>query len=91
MTEKKKTGATSKASSGAPNDPADIPPADTFEASGAIIEPAAKDGIDLAEPAVDSNPRAGTTNEMNRADFNDPRAVGRRVVEENLKTLAAQD
>jgi len=68
-----------------PKADAKIAPADTFEASGAVIEPAAKDGIDMEDPAVDSNPRAGTTVEMNRIDFNDPRAEGRRMVEENLK------
>ena len=69
-----------------PQAEANIAPADTFEASGAVIEPAAKDGIDMENPAVDSNPRAGTTVEMNRIDFNDPKAEGRKVVTDNLKS-----
>ena len=41
-------------------------------AAGAIIEPSVKEGVDLDHPAIDSNPRAGTTSEQNARDMNDP-------------------
>jgi hypothetical protein len=41
-------------------------------ASGAFIEPAIKQGIPTDHPAVDNNPRFGTSAVQNGADFNDP-------------------
>lgn len=64
--------------------PADIAPATDFEASGAVIEPGAKKGVDLKHPAVDNNPREGTTKDMNRIDFNDPTISDQEAVEKNL-------
>lgn len=32
--------------------------------------------VDMGHPAVDSDPRAGTTAEQNRIDFNDPTISG---------------
>lgn len=48
-------------------------PADQMDsASGAIIEPAIKESVDLDHPAFDDNPRKGTTAEQNARDMNDP-------------------
>lgn len=54
----------------APADPAPAPALD--EPSGAVIEPAVLDAVDVAHGSVDANPRAGTTADQNRIDFNDP-------------------
>lgn len=64
---------------------ADIAPATDFEASGAVIEPGAKKRVDMKHPAVDDNPREGTTKDMNRIDFNDPTITDEEAVIENLK------
>jgi hypothetical protein len=40
--------------------------------------------VDLDHPAVDNDPRANTTAEQNRIDFNDPTISGREAVERNL-------
>lgn len=40
--------------------------------------------VDMAHPAVDADPRAGTTAEQNRIDFNDPTIEGHEAVEKNL-------
>ncbi len=65
---------------------AKVAPATEFEASGAPHQPS--DQVDPAHPAVDSNPREGTTVEQNRIDFNDPTLSGAETVAQNL---AAQD
>jgi len=41
-------------------------------ASGAIIEQAIIDGVDTNHPAVDANPRQGTSAAQNARDMNDP-------------------
>jgi hypothetical protein len=41
-------------------------------ASGAIMEPAIKEGVEMGHPSIDSNPREGTTAEQNARDMNDP-------------------
>jgi hypothetical protein len=41
--------------------------------------------VDMNHPAVDANPRSGTTAEQNRIDFNDPSLTGAEAVERNLK------
>jgi len=41
--------------------------------SGAFIEPEIKQAIPVGHPAVDNNPRAGTSAVQNGGDFNDPR------------------
>ena len=67
--------------------PADIAPATigtSVDASGSIMEPEAKDAIPLDHPAVDNNPRAGTTEQQNQADFNDPTLSAEEAVKENL-------
>jgi hypothetical protein len=67
------------------DEPANIKPATEFEASGAVIEPSVVDGVDMAHPAVDDNPRKDTTKDMNKIDFNDPTKTPEEAVEENLK------
>lgn len=56
-----------------------------MDASGAFIEPEIKSRIDVDHPAVDNNPRAGTTVDQNRIDFNDPTKPGHEAVADNLK------
>ncbi|PZU77764.1 MAG: hypothetical protein DI530_12290 [Sphingomonas sp.] len=65
-----------------PSPGADIAPADGIDTSGAPqqIVPA----VDMTHPAVDADPRAGTTEQQNRIDFNDPARSGREVVEDAL-------
>lgn len=60
---------------------AGIPAAKSFSPSGA---PEQVEGVDLDHPAVDSNPRARTTSEQNRIDFNDPTLSGAEAVEANM-------
>lgn len=59
-----------------------VAPADTIDTSGAPqqIVP----DVDMSSPAVDADPRANTTAEQNRIDFNDPTIDGREAVEKNL-------
>lgn len=40
--------------------------------------------VDLDHPAVDNDPRANTTADQNRIDFNDPSISGQEAVERNL-------
>ncbi len=63
--------------------PADIAPATDIDTSGAPqqIVP----DVDMSHPAVDADPRAGTTEAQNRIDFNDPNKPGHEVVAEMLK------
>jgi len=62
---------------------AKIKPATEFEASGAPhqIVP----DVDPSHPAVDNNPRDGTTVEQNKIDFNDPTITGAEAVAKNLE------
>jgi len=64
---------------------ANIAPATEFDPSGAPLQTT---DIDASHPAVDADPRAGTTVDQNRIDFNDPSLEGHEAVERNLK---AQD
>lgn len=61
--------------------PAGVAAASEFSTSGA---PRQVTDIDVAHPAVDNDPRAGTTVDQNRIDFNDPTKPGHQVVEEAL-------
>lgn len=65
---------------------ADIGAADAedIDASGSIMETDTKSEIDVDHPAVDNNPRAGTTVAQNRIDFNDPTQKDRDAVAERL-------
>jgi hypothetical protein len=44
--------------------------------------------VDMDHPAVDNDPRAGTTAEQNRIDFNDPTLSGAEAVAQSLKDQA---
>ncbi|MGT2514794.1 hypothetical protein ACVOMT_11650 [Sphingomonas panni] len=61
--------------------PANITAATGFEPSGAPIQ---MTDIDASHPAVDANPRANTTVDQNRIDFNDPGLSGEDAVKRNL-------
>jgi hypothetical protein len=67
--------------------PADIAAASDFSPSGA---PRQVTEIDVEHPAVDNDPRAGTTSNQNRIDFNDPSIDGREAVERALKSQSNQ-
>ena len=58
--------------------PADIADATTFSTSGAAVQ--IVDDVDPSHPAVDANPRAGTSQLSNRIDFNDPAESGSDAV-----------
>ena len=59
--------------------------ASKMDASGAIIEEkAVKDALQ-DHPAVDLNPREGTSAEQNRIDFNDPTKTPAEAVADALK------
>ena len=66
--------------------PANIKPATEVNASGAPqqIVP----DVDMDHPAVDNDPRAGTTVNANKIDFNDPSLSGAEAVAKNLKDQA---
>lgn len=94
MTDKKTPTAAVKSAGTAPvamasqldtSGPAEVAPATDFSPSGA---PRQVTDIDVAHPAVDNDPRAGTTVDQNRIDFNDPTKAGHEVVEEALKDQA---
>lgn len=65
-----------------PKDPANIPAATEINTSGAPQQ--VVPGVDMSHPAVDSNPRAGTTVDQNRIDFNDPTIPGHDAVAKAL-------
>lgn len=65
--------------------PAELSPATDMEASGAMIEPEAVEAVEFDHPAVDNNPRAGTTVEQNAIDYNDPSLDSREAVKANLE------
>jgi hypothetical protein len=60
-----------------------IPAATKIDPSGAPIQ--VVPDVDLGHPAVDADPRANTTADQNRIDFNDPTLEGHEAVEQNLK------
>ena len=70
-------------------DSADIAPATEFAPSGAPIQPVPD--VDLTHPALDADPRANTTADQNRIDFNDPSRAGVDVVSEQLGMTAPAD
>jgi len=71
--------------------PEKLAPATEVEASGAIIEPAIAQGVDMNHPAVDANPRENSTPEMNQIDFNDPTKTPEQAVADNLGAPQAAD
>ena len=60
-----------------------VKPAETIDTSGAPQQ--VVPDVDLGHPAVDNDPRAGTTADQNRIDFNDLTLSGAEAVEKNLK------
>ncbi|WP_312795556.1 hypothetical protein [Tianweitania sp.] len=72
---------------------ANIAPATDFNPSGA---PAQTSDIDADHPAVDNDPRAGTTVKQNQIDFNDPRpdkgseAVAKALTEQGVPTKVVE-
>ncbi|KMS54716.1 hypothetical protein [Sphingobium cupriresistens] len=66
--------------------PANIPAADAFDPSGAPLQ--VVPDVDPNHPAVDNDPRAGTTELQNRIDFNDPTKPGHQIVAEQLADQA---
>lgn len=62
--------------------PASIAAAETFNPSGAPDQ--VVPDVDPSHPAVDNDPRAGTTANQNRIDFNDPTLSGAEAVERML-------
>lgn len=47
--------------------------------------------VDMSHPAVDADPRSGTSVLQNRIDFNDPTITGAEAVSENLKKQATTE
>jgi hypothetical protein len=62
---------------------ANIPAATSVDTSGAPQQ--VVPDVDMSHPAVDDNPRANTTVDQNRIDFNDPTLTGAEAVEQNLR------
>lgn len=69
--------------------PAKIPPATEFNPSGAPQQ--VVPDVDPSHPAVDNDPRADTTLDQNRIDFNDPKKSGAEVVTEQLGQKPASE
>jgi hypothetical protein len=69
--------------------PANIAGATEFDPSGAPDQIVGD--VDPSHPAVDDNPRANTTVDQNRIDFNDPTLTGAEAVEKNLAAQSRDD
>ncbi|RYE43615.1 MAG: hypothetical protein EOP24_27710 [Hyphomicrobiales bacterium] len=63
-------------------------PATKFTPAGAPIRPSTE--VDPKHPAVDADPRAGTSEQQNRIDFNDPTKSGSEAVAANLAAQKAE-
>lgn len=74
--------ATTKTNENAGGDPANIAPATEIDPSGAPVQ--IVPDVDLTHPAVDADPRKGTTVDQNRIDFNDPNKSGAEAVADML-------
>lgn len=61
-------------------------PATEFDPAGAPIQSVSD--VDPTHPAVDNNPRAGTSSDQNRIDFNDPALSSEETVAKNLGMTA---
>lgn len=94
MAETKTTETAGKAAVAADLDtsgPANIAPAEAFSTSGAPVQ--IVPGVDPSHPAIDNNPRAGTTFQQNAIDMNDPTLTGPEAVAQMLerqKTASAK-
>lgn len=80
MAAKKQTPATPATSQN--SEQANIAPATEFAPSGAPVQ--SVPDVDPEHPAVDNDPRKGTTVDQNRIDFNDPTISGSEAVQKNL-------
>lgn len=72
---------TAPAPQGSDSTQSGVAAASAFEPSGA---PDQVPSIDVDHPAVDNDPRANSTAEMNQIDFNDPSKAAGDVVAEQL-------
>lgn len=63
-------------------------PATKFSPAGAPIQSSSE--VDPNHPAVDADPRAGTSGDQNRIDFNDPTKSGSEAVAANLAAQKAE-
>lgn len=63
--------------------PANISDAVAFLPSGAVLQSVHQ--VDRSHPAVDANPRANTTANMNRIDFNHPTKTGAELAADQLE------
>ncbi len=68
--------------------PADIAPANEVDPSGAPVQ--IVPDVDLSHPAVDADPRKGTTVAQNRIDFNDPSLSGGEAVAKMLRAQGVE-
>lgn len=66
------------------NHPANIAAATEIDPSGAPSQ--IVPDVDMGHPAVDADPRKGTTVDQNRIDFNDPSKSGAEAVAEMLNS-----
>lgn len=62
---------------------ANLPAATEFDTAGAPIQ--IVPDVDASHPAVDNDPRANTTVNQNKIDFNDPTISGAEATERNLQ------
>ncbi|CZT36142.1 hypothetical protein [Rhizobium sp. 9140] len=70
------------------SEPANIQAATEIDPSGAPVQ--IVPGVDLEHPAVDANPRAGTTVAQNQIDFNDPNLSGSEAVAKMLRAQGVE-
>lgn len=80
------TAATEAAKTDMLSENASIAPAKTFSTSGAPVQ--IVPDVNPGHPAIDNDPRAGTTVLQNKIDMNDPTITGSEAVEQNLKAQA---
>ena len=66
-----------------------IAAATEFDPSGAPVQ--IVPDVDVDHPAVDNDPRANTSAEQNRIDWNDPTKSGQEVVEERMAEKPKSD
>lgn len=87
MADKSDTPTGAKAPAAASSDAGSgFAPATTFSTSGAPVQ--IVPDVDADHPAVDNDPRANTTEVMNRIDFNDPHLSGAEASAKNLANQA---
>lgn len=85
-TKSKAAAPANTATATAASKPANIAAATEFSTSGAPVQVVSD--VDPSHPAVDDNPRANTTVDQNRIDFNDPTISGADAVARSLADQA---